>query len=313
MRPFRFGVGASQLATDLERWPEHARRIENLGYSVLTVGDHPSMRAAGPLTAVAAAALATTTLRVGTYVLANDFHHPVRLAREIATLDQLSGGRIELGLGAGWLETDYETYGAPFDPPSVRIARLAEALQIISMFFAGEPFVFDGDHYNVDVSHAFPTPYQSPRPPLVVGGGSRSILSVAARFADVVALTNSLAGGSKDLHDPSLASGTWEATMSKLNIVREEAGPRFESIELGALVQRVVVTDDIDETAAQIAVTVQATPEQVLNSPNFLIGDVARIVDRLQEQRDATGISYLTVVSANADAFAPVVSALAGR
>jgi probable F420-dependent oxidoreductase len=313
MSPFRFGVGGSQLAADLGQWTANARRIEGMGYSVLSIGDHPSMPGVGPLSAMAAAASATTTLRVGTYVLANDFRHPAQLAREIATIDQLSNGRVELGLGAGWLEDDYATYGLPFDRPSVRVTRLDEALEIVGRCFAGERFSFAGAHYQIEALEGFPRPQQVPRPPIVVGGGSPAVLAVAARRADVVVITDSFRRGGEQLREPTLQTSTWEATLRKISAIERAAGDRFADLELGVLVQQVIVTDDVEHAAAAAAARVHATPEEVLASPNYLIGDTARIVDRLEELRQATGVSYVTVVSRDAEAFAPVVATLAGR
>lgn len=312
VRPFRFGIGASRVIGELDQLRELARRSEGSGFSTLTIGDHPSYDRAGPITSMLVAALATSTLRIGSYVLCNDYRHPALLARELATIDQASSGRVELGLGAGWLETDYQAAGLGYDPAKVRIARLTEALQIWSSFFANESVSFVGEHYQLDAFPGYLSAYQQPRPPLLVGGGGRSVLSAAARFADIVAVNDNLGAGSRFIERPTLESSTRTATQQKIDLIRDVAGSRFDQIELGVLVQKVIVTTDRSTAAQGIAATIHSTPEEVLDSPRYLIGDVREIADLIVQRRSQTGISYIVVVAQDAESFGPVVDILGG-
>src|SRR5262249_19747663 len=195
-RPFRFGA----VYFDCEDWTERARRVEALGYATLLLGEHPMGGGPSPLIALMAAAKATTTLRLGTHVLANDFRNPVLLAQDVATLDILSGGRFELGLGSGWLHYDYASLGIPFDRPGARVGRLAEAVMLIKRLLQEEETTFSGDYYQVQGARVAPKPAQQPRPPIMVGGGGRRILSLAAHEADIVSLDPiGTAAGTKDL------------------------------------------------------------------------------------------------------------------
>ncbi len=268
MRPFRFGIGASRVIGELDQLRELARRSEGSGFSTLTIGDHPSYDRAGPITSMLVAALATSTLRIGSYVLCNDYRHPALLAREMATIDQASSGRVELGLGAGWLETDYQAAGLGYDPAKVRIARLTEALQIWSSFFANESVSFVGEHYQLDAFPGYLSAHQQPRPPLLVGGGGRSVLSAAAKYADIVAVNDNLGAGSRFIERPTLEYVHEELRLNRRStLIREVAGSRFDQIELGVLVQKVIVTTDRSTAAQGIAATIGSTPEEVLDSP----------------------------------------------
>lgn len=312
MRSFRFGVGASRVTGDLEQLRELARRSEASGFSTLTIGDHPSYDSAGPITSMLVAALATTTLRIGSYVLCNDYRHPALLAREIATIDQASSGRVEVGLGAGWLETDYAACGLTYDPAPVRIARLTEALQILSSFFLNKAVSFAGDYYNLDAFPGYISAHQHPRPPLLVGGGGASLLSVAAKYADIVAVNDNLGSGSRFLERPTLDTSTRSATQQKIDLIQRVAGPRFDQIELGVLVQKVIVTTDRWAAAEGIAAAIGSVPEEVLNAPRYLIGDIREIADLIVQRREQTGISYIVVVAQDAESFSPVVEILGG-
>lgn len=176
---FRFGAAVSE-AESAEKWDELARRVEDWGYSTLLLADH-IINPWAPLPALVAAAAATTTLRVGTMVIDNDFRHPAMLAKELATIDFLTEGRLEVGVGAGWLKQEYEAAGIPFDPAAVRIARLAEAVTVIKALWRGEPVDFSGDHYSITDLTMTPSPVQTPHPPLMIGGGGHHVLRLAAR------------------------------------------------------------------------------------------------------------------------------------
>ena len=310
-RPFRFGLEVFG-APSREHWIAKARQAEALGYATLVIQDHLHSTLA-PIAAIATAAEATSTLRVGSFVFGNDFRHPVMLAQEAATLDLLSGGRLELGLGTGYASGDYAGTGIPLDAPGVRISRLAEAVQVIKGLFADEPLTFSGAHYTVSGLAGLPKPVQRPHPPLLIGGGAHRILSLAAREADIVSVNiKTTAEGGFDF-----TSLTAEAAMKKVEWVRAAAGERLAAIELNILVPFVVVTDN-RRRAAEQALRPFGVPaetlsvEQLLGSPSALIGTVDQIVDDLVARRERYGFSYI-VVWEPMEAFAPVVARLAGK
>jgi len=309
VKPFRFGVNVRTAGSGAD-WADKARKVEALGYSVLCVPDHLAELLA-PLPALAAAAAATKHLRVGTAVLNNDFRHPVLLAREAATLDVLSDGRLELGLGAGHMQSEYEQVGLPFDPGATRVERLEEAVVIVKRLLEGEPVTFGGRHYRVTGHTIHPRPIQRPRPPVFIGGNAPRLLTVAAREADIVGLTGiTFRRGGKE---PDVSDFRASVVDERVRLVREAAGDR--SLELNALVQRVIVTDDRRKAAEELAVGrwAQLTPEEILESPYVLVGTVDRIVEDLQARRERWGISYITTHEPFMDALAPIVARLGGR
>jgi probable F420-dependent oxidoreductase len=306
-RPFRFGIQANKAA-DGAAWRELAVQAEALGYDVLTMPDHFGDDFA-PMPALAVAAAATTRLRIGALVFDNDYKHPVVLAKELATLDLLSGGRLEVGLGAGWMRSDYEQSGIPYDPPGTRIARLEEGLAVIKGAFGPDAFDFAGEHYRITGYNGLPKPVQ-PRPPLLLGGGARRMLSLAAREADIVGINGSLHEGV--IGQGAIQSMTAEAVDQKLAWVREAAGDRFDSIELNVRAFMVTVTDDRDGAVAGVAAMLGVEPSFIAESPFALIGTPAQIIDDLLARRERWGFSYVIVGPAEIDDFAPVVEALAG-
>ena len=309
MKPFRFGVNVRTAGSGAD-WADKARKVEALGYSVLCVPDHLAELLA-PLPALAAAAAATKHLRVGTAVLNNDFRHPVLLAREAATLDLLSDGRLELGLGAGHMQSEYEQVGLAFDPGATRVERLEEAVVIVKRLLEGEPVTFRGRHYRVTGHTIHPRPIQRPRPPVFIGGNAPRLLTVAAREADIVGLTGiTFRRGGKE---PDVSDFRASVVDERVRLVRETAGDR--SLELNALVQRVIVTDDRRKAAEELAVGrwAQLTPEEILESPYVLVGTEDRIVEDLQARRERWGISYVTTHEPFMDALAPIVARLDGR
>jgi probable F420-dependent oxidoreductase len=308
-RRFRFGAQLSFAGTG-EEWAAKARRVEALGYATLCVPDHFDDQLA-PIPALVAAAAATTALRVGTLVLGNDYRHPLLTAKEAATADVVSGGRFELGMGAGWLRRDYEQSGIACDPPAVRIDRLAEAVAVVKGLLAGGRFSFAGEHYTVTGHPGTPLPVQRPRPPLLLGGGGRRMLSLAGREADIVSVNFDLRSGS--IGPQVGASGTAAATAAKVGWAREAAGDRFDRVELSHTVYLTMVTDDRDAVAAGLGVGFGLDTEQVLGMPNFAIGTVAQITDELERRRDELGFSYIVVGGECYEAMAPVVARLAGR
>lgn len=307
IRPFRFGVQAS-TAADRTEWIQIARKAEDLGYSVLTVADHLDDQFA-TTPALMAAADATTTLRVGSLVYANDYHHPVVLAKEAATLDVLSGGRLELGLGAGWMREDYDAAGIAFDPAAQRIARLAEAVTVIKGLLANEPCAFDGEHYSVHL-HGTPKPVQRPHPPILIGGGGRSILSLAGREADIIGLNIDLRSGRID--ETAGPTATAEATDEKLRWIREAAGDRFDDIELQVRIHLALVTNDLPSVAEAMSPAFGLTPDQGLETPHALAGSVDQIVETCLARRERFGISVIGLSLDAMEMMAPVVARLAG-
>jgi len=311
MRPFRFGVNVRTAASQAE-WANKARKVEALGYAVLLVPDHLAELLA-PLPALAAAAAATTRLRVGTAVLNNDLRHPALLAREAATLDVLSDGRLELGLGAGHMRSEYEQAGLAFDPGATRVERLGEAVVIVKRLLEGESVTFAGRHYRVTGHSIHPRPVQRPRPPVLIGGNAPRLLTLAAREADIVGLTGIAFrhGG----QEPDVSDFRAAVVDERVRLVRETAADRFDRLELNALVQRVVVTDDRRKAAEELATGrwARLTPDEILASPYALVGTVDQMVDDLRGRRERWGISYIMTHEPFMDALAPVVARLAGR
>lgn len=315
MHPFRFGVVLESVHT-LDNLRDLIRRAEAVGMSTLLIRDHlvaePFGPQLAPLTTLAFAATLSSTLRLGTLVIDNDFRHPALLAKEIATLDLLSGGRVELGLGAGWLAAEYEQAGISFDLPGTRIARLAETVAILKGLFTGDPVDFHGEHYQIDGLQSFPVPQQRPYPPLLLGGGAKRMLSLAGREADIVSvLTTSVAGGSLQ-DDPRERSP--ERVAEKIGWIRDAAGDRFARIELSLFPDFVVTANRA--VAAESILAARGwhgiTAKDVLAMPAMLIGSEAEIVDLLHQRREEFGFSYLVIGDGDLDVVAPIVARLAG-
>jgi probable F420-dependent oxidoreductase len=322
IRPFRFSVQAFEAQSGPE-WTGLARQAEDLGYSTLFTTDHyfgpgDISAASGhrpvdvaPLTAMTAAALSTTQLRVGCRVFCVDYHHPVVLAKELATLDMLSGGRVEVGLGAGWVTAEYEGLGIPMDRPGVRIERLAETVELLRAHWAGSPLAVKGAFVQASGFAGRPLPVQQPYPPIFIGGGAPRVLALAGRVADIVSINFNNASGK--LGASSVASSTQEATAKKIGWIREGAGDRFGSIELEIAAYFIAISSDTSEAVAAMARRF-GVPEEVLAShPHALIGSVSSICDQLEQRREELGVSYINVAQRSMEAFAPVVARLAGR
>jgi probable F420-dependent oxidoreductase len=307
-RPFRFGIQVPTAAS-AAAWRDLARRAEALGYATLFLPDHLGDQLA-PVPALMAAADATEALRVGALVLDNDFRHPVVLAKEIATLDLLTEGRVELGLGAGWMNSDYEQSGIAKDPPRVRVERMEEAIAVLKGCFAEGPFSHEGRHYRVSDLDARPLPHQRPHPPLLIGGGGRRVLSVAGREADIVGINPALRSGRVD--QDAARDGAASVTDQKLAWLREAAGDRFADLELNMLVLAGVVTDDRRGTAEAMAPLFGLDPADVETYPHACIGTVAQICEDLRARRERWGVSYWVFQGDAMDAMAPVVAELAG-
>jgi probable F420-dependent oxidoreductase len=310
MNPFRFGVNVGRAGSRTE-WADKARKLEELGYATLTVPDHLTDLLA-PMPAVISAAEATKTLRVGTDVLNNDFRHPVLLAREAATVDLLTDGRLQLGLGAGHMQSEYDQAGLRFDTGGTRVERLAEAVAIVKALLKGEQVTFTGRHYRVTGHTIHPVPVQRPHPPILIGGNGRQLLTLAAKEADIVGLTGfTLRRGGTE---PDFSGFTAAGVDERVQLVRKVAGDRYTRLELNALVQRVVVTEARRQAAEELASRwTPLSPEEILQSPYVLLGTVDQLVEDLQARREHWGISSYVIFEPSVDAFGPIVARLAGR
>lgn len=315
-RPFRFGVINEHMTTRVG-WVESARRVEGLGYSTMLIRDHFVPDFFGdqfaPLAAMMSAADATTTLRIGTLVIDNDYRHPVVLAKEAATIDLLSDGRLEFGLGAGWLEREYALAGLEYDRPGVRIDRLEEALQILKGLWSEGPVHFAGQHYQIDGLEGYPKPAQRPHPPLLIGAGHPRMLRIAGREADIVGfLTTSVATGTV-VDVP--ANRMWETVEKQVGYVREGAGDRFDQIELSGIItllitdQRRARTEELIRSRGWSDLSV----EDVWSMPFVFIGSIDEIVAQMQERRERLGFSYFIVDDGNIEALVPIVARLVGK
>jgi probable F420-dependent oxidoreductase len=309
-RKFRFGVIVPTVGSASE-FTEIAQQAEGLGYTTLYVPDHFVDHPLAPIPALAAAAAVTTTLRVGPLVLGNDYKHPVVLAREAATIDLLSDGRLELGIGAGWMTVDYEKAGMALDRPGVRIARLAESIAILKGLFADGPFSFVGEHYCVTELDGQPKPVQRPHPPFVVGGGGPKVLALAAREAQIVGINANLRSGDGNSRDAA-SSLTSARTDEKVQWLRDAAGARFDDIEIQTLVGFVHFTDDRAGIADAMSASFGVPPDDALLAPVTLVGNESQIVDLLETRRDRWHMSYTVVPHESMVQLAPVVARLTG-
>jgi probable F420-dependent oxidoreductase len=308
-RPFRFGVQASK-ATDRATWIDLARRSEDRGYSVLTMPDHFDDQLA-PVPALMAAADATSTLRVGALVWDNDYKHPLVLAKELATIDVLSEGRLEIGIGAGWMISDYEQAGMTYDRPGVRIDRFEEGLAIIKGLMGPEPFSFHGAHYQVTNHNGTPKPVQGPCPPILIGGGGKRVLGIAAREADIIGINASMHAGV--VGPEAIATMTAESVDDKVAIVHAAAGGRMADIEMNVRVFMVQVTDQRDSMLDMLSGALHVERSMVESTPFALVGPPSKLVEDLLERRERWGFSYIIVGGDDVESFAPVVAELNGR
>jgi probable F420-dependent oxidoreductase len=308
MHPFRFAV-QTQNAADGAAWRQRARDAESMGYSTLLVPDHFTEQW-GPFVALTVAAEATDRLKVGALVFDNDFRHPMELAKEVATLDLLYDGRVEFGLGAGWMKTDYEQSGIPFDEPSVRVDRMAEAIAVLKGLWSGEPVTFAGEHYMLTGAVGQPTPPTRPHPTICIGGGSKRVLSIAAREADIVGFNASLRAGY--VGPEVAATAVPEKFDERVQWVRDAAGDRFDSLELQCHTSFAMVVPNRKEIADGMAGMFNVDPDVALQIPIVLVGTVDEICETLLERRERWGFSYWIINSDAMADFAPVVERLAG-
>ena len=308
MHPFRFAVhtgGGSEPAADFAAF---VRRADELGYAAIYVTDHLG-RQLGPIAALATAAAVSPRLRIGSYVFANDFRHPLVLAREAATLDRLSGGRLELGLGAGWMRSDYRKLGAPYESPRLRIDRLAEALEIITRLLRGETVTHHGEHYDLDGATIGQEPVQRPHPPIMLGGGGPRLLRLAARQAQIVGLAPQMGTAGR----PMLATIGDAAVAARVEIVRRAAGDRFDQLELNAFVADGGIVGGRSAIGASLAALVKAAgPAALGGSPYLLYGTRTQLREQLLRRRERTGISSYGIPARRMEDFARLVADLTG-
>ena len=310
-QPFRFGL---QLHSPIEgmSWLDSARYAEQQGYSSILIPDHFHHQY-GPVTALAAAAAVTTELKLGALVFGNDYRHPVTLAKEMATLDQISEGRCEFGLGAGWMRTDYEQSGMTYDRPGLRIDRLLESLAIIKGCWAPGPFDFAGEHYTITGYDGHPKPWTESGPPIIIGGGGPRMLGVAAEHADIVGVTANLRAG--EVGVDAIADSMPSAYDRKVARLRECAGTRIDDLEISSLTMNTTITDDREGTLGLFAELFATSVAEVGESPALLVGSVPEIVETLQQRRERWGFNYVVVQQDGGQGmehFPKVVAALAG-
>ncbi|NKQ51487.1 TIGR03621 family F420-dependent LLM class oxidoreductase [Amycolatopsis sp. K13G38] len=313
MTSFRFAVQATKARSAAE-WRDLARKVEAAGFATLFLADHylgkgPVSREASqppqhlaPVAAMATAAAVTGTLRVGCRVFCADYHVPAVLVKEAVTIDLLSDGRLEFGIGAGWSEPEYRAIGLPFEAGNRRVAKLAEVVALFKAHCTGEELAHKGEFVTAYGYAGLPLPARRPRPPIMIGGARERVLSLAAREADVVSISN--VPFTPDAH---------EEAVRRLGFVREAAGERFAELEIESSPFFTEVTGDPEAALERVAGMVRVAPGELRDHPNVLIGPAEEIVDRLEERRQTHGVNYVTVPQSQVDDFAPVVERLTGR
>ena len=319
-RPFRFG-SQSYAASSPQNWRDQAKRAESSGFSTFSVADHvigpgPALAATNhqvqnvaAIPAMAVAIEATSTIRIGARVFCTDYRQPVVFAKEVATLDYFSEGRLELGLGAGWLQGEYEAMGVRWDRAGVRLDRFEETLRLLRAHFGEGEVDVHGDYVNASGFEGVPKPTNGV-PPIMIGGGAPRVLGIAGREADIVSLNFNNSSGK--LGPAGVQSSTADETAQKIQWIRDGAGERFDEIELEIAAYFTVVTDQREVAMEKMAARFGLTPEQFAQHPHALIGSVDSICEQLLERRETYGISYITFGASVVDAVEPVVARLAG-
>ncbi|MGH2938198.1 MAG: TIGR03621 family F420-dependent LLM class oxidoreductase [Solirubrobacterales bacterium] len=306
-KKFRFGVYMVEPFQGMT-WADSVREIEALGYSTLSAPDHME-EGFGPITAMATAAMVTTTLQVGTAVFAADFRHPAVLARELASIDQLSEGRLEVGLGAGYQVRDYRTTGIPMDRAGIRVSRLFEHVAVLRGLFASGSFDFEGEHYEIRGLDGTPAPFREGGPPIFVAGGGPRMLRFAARHADIVGVNRTLP--SSEVKDATVFDGVADRIDEKFELIRAEAGERYDDLVFHGNLRNVKVTDDRRAFAETVAAQSGLSLEDELTSPFMLAGTIDQMVEQLHRQRDRWGYTYYTIPDTAVRELAPLLAALA--
>ncbi|WP_137875905.1 LLM class F420-dependent oxidoreductase [Rhodococcus sp. Q] len=321
-RKFRFAAGGEGNAEEggARRFVKLAQKAEELGYDSFMIPDHVGNQV-GPIAALGALAVATDKIRIGTAVLANGFRHPAILAKDATTIDVLSGGRLELGIGAGWMKDEFDQAGIAYERPGARIAKLEESLQILDTLLRGQECNFEGEYYRISGLKGSPRPRQGPRPPIAVGGGGPKMLALAAKYADIVSIAPPSTKEGKML----LSGITMEATAARVDGIRAAAGDRFKDIELNWTITAVMPTEDREAMAEMalgaisngyppnIEADVTLTVQDILDSPYLAIGTYDEIADQIRRVRDRTSMSYVGIFPTQMEAFAPVIDLLKGE
>ena len=292
-RPFRFGLVAAR-ASSSSVWVGIARRAEELGYATLLMPDRTTVGTLAPMPALAVAASVTTSLRVGSYVFCNGYRHPVLLAREVASLDLLSDGRFEFGLGAGVSSTEFEQMGIPFASAGARVNYLEETIQVVKKLFTEETVNFSGKYYTLTGMKGNIRPVQKPHMPILVAGAGERMLKLAAREADIIAIGSKITAQGVDPTDATLEQ--------KIAWIKEAAGQRFAELELSQTIYDLEITDS-DAPFSQMGAWSMAKRPM----------STEQAVAHLLEQRERYGFSYLQVSEGQMENFAPVLARLVGK
>jgi probable F420-dependent oxidoreductase len=314
-KPFRFGLLSHNTSPSLEYLVALARRAEQAAYATFLLPDHLEDQFA-PALALAMVVQATTSIRIGSCVFDNDFRHPVLLAKDVATLDHLSHGRFELGLGAGWMQSEYEHIGLSFDRPAVRINRLTEALQIVKALLTEETVSFSGQYYSINGMHGLPKSLQKPYPPFYLGGSGKRMLQLAAREASCVGIVPRIKKTERGDHMNDLLDmddAAPEALQQKISWIREAAGSRFAELELNIVLMDVQVTNARDQAQQTLAERYGTSAQAIQDSPFFLIGTLEQIREKLWQVREQFGFSYIAAWEEHLELLAPAVVHLTGR
>jgi probable F420-dependent oxidoreductase len=320
--PFRFAVTAPLMTHPLAAWRDSLRRIEDIGFGTIVMADHFTQGyEIEPMVGLTAAATCTSTVRLQTGVLGNDYRHPVLVHRMAAALDLVSDGRLVLGLGAGWMLSDYEAAGLDYDPPGERVSRFEEAVTVVKGLFRNEPLTLDGRYYRIRGLDGRPKPIQRPHPPIFIGGGSPRVLRFAGREADMVGINASLKAGATGRH--TIVDLTAERIAEKVSWIREgaEAARRpFADIELEMnnwLVRVTPSSSAASEFLARIAAKHDVDPRLLADSPSVLVGTAEQCIETLLARRESLGLSYFQLDAGFApkhiESLAPIVASLAGR
>jgi probable F420-dependent oxidoreductase len=311
VRPFRFAVQAVSAKSAAE-WRDLARKVEDLGFSSLFVADHyidrgPWAQDLAPIAAMATAAAVTDTLRVGCRVFCIDYHQPVTLAKEAATLDLLSDGRLEFGIGAGWSAQEYQSMGIPFEDAARRVARLEETVAFVKAYFSGAELDLKGEFVDVSGFAGLPQPAQRPHPPIMIGGGRKRVLSLAGREADIVSFANV---PFEPVNEAGLSPD--QVAVRRHGFVRDAAGDRFADLDIESSPYFAAVTDDPHDALAGLAARFGVSTDDLLDHPNVLMGTAVEVIERLHYRRARYGVNYVSIQQAHVDAFAPIVAQLTG-
>jgi probable F420-dependent oxidoreductase len=264
-----------------------------------------------PVPALMSVADATSKLRVGALVWDNDYKHPVVLAKELATMDLLSDGRLELGIGAGWMISDYEQSGIPYERAGLRIERMIEGIDVMKDCFAEGAFSYAGKHYTITNYNGSPKPVQAPCPPILIGGGGKRVLTYAAQVADIIGINATMSAGA--VGPEAISTMTAEAVDEKVDIVRDAVGSRINHVEMNIRAYMVNITDDAAGAISRLAKGIGVEEKMVADTPFALMGPPSKLIEDLIARRERWGFSYVIVGGEDIEKFAPVVAALSGK